>query len=228
MKTFLRHYKKENHNFWDYYNKVFCNALTLLSIADLDEVKRAGMVNKIVDFLSNETYIENDNLRHVRHMIARIGKTIDNETLITLLWVSIRREKYHDQQCLEAIHEVLESRNVKLALSDDDKKIIKEKFIEYGPEGKPTKINKRIVLLHSLIDDEHFQSEVSLIISDFLAEHFEFDFYYRATIFDVLKYDPLDFEKLLLTVMPSQTRRSMNVSYLGRPSDRYESVDDFH
>lgn len=223
---FMEYCEQNNRNFWSYYNKIFSNAMTLFSITELAEEEKKYMSVKILTYLSNEDYIQKDNLKHFRRMIARIGKSFDTKTLIGFLWITIKNQKYHDEHCTESICDTLDSREEKLTISEDEFKILKAEFIKHNSEGAITKINKTLIHLHNIIDSSLFRTEIESTVNDYVRQNYEFDFYYRAAIFDVIQYSPHDFERVLKSVMPSSSRQSME-SVFGRPGDRYDGVNDF-
>lgn len=223
--VFLHHCEHENKGFWAYYNKVFCNAITLISITDFAKETIGNLCNKILNYLRHEDLIHRYNVTHVRNLLVRVGKKLDTETLIEFLWVFIYREKYHDEYCIDAIIDVLNSRKQKIELTDEDFHIIKRAFVKYDSESQIIGVSRALVLVCDVLKNDSLKSELKNVCKSYLKNNFDFFFYYHAVIFDVIEYDPVDLKKILENIIP--TNRHTIGSIFGQKNNRFDRVNDF-
>jgi hypothetical protein len=225
-KEFVQYCEKDNRNFWTYYNRIFCNALTLISITDFKKEVRRGLSVKILHYLTNEDFIHENSLKHVSYLFTRIGKSLETETLIGFFWVMVQNKKYHGEYCVEPICDILNYRHEMVNVSDIEFVKIKDAFIEYETDGAICRIHEALIHIQTIIRNEPYKKELQTLINSHIQKEFKFDFYYNALILDVIQYDAEDFEKALKSVLASLDRKSIGYIF-GQPSDRVNQVNDF-
>jgi hypothetical protein len=221
----LKHCEDKNEAFWDYYNRLFSNALTLISIVEIPTGTITGLVRKIVNFISVEARIDDENRKYVRILINRVGQDFPGDLLDDLLWVLIGNKKYLGSYCVEVLCELYVNKKRSISPTDEQFALLKERYIEIA-DGGITKVHPTIVQLCRIINDKGYVDQLKGALNDYLGKHFNFSLYYQAVIFDAIPYNDDDFPKFINSVLPSQGRKEIKGYIFGRASDRYDGVND--
>lgn len=214
----------DGENFWDYYNRLFSNAIVLISITQLSLRTLMPLIGRVIDFLEREDCIDVDNLKRVRSLIVRIGTDLDIELLNRAMWVFVQNKKYLKTGCVESICEIYSTRKLKLSVSDAQLQLIKHTYAQVDADGI-VQLHSPLIQICRIVQEENVAQELKAIIRNSLETNFSFEIYYESAIFGIIQYDDSDFEKLLASVLPSEGRQEIKGFIFGRPSDRYDGVN---
>ncbi|SKC47475.1 PIN domain-containing protein [Ohtaekwangia koreensis] len=224
--SFSKHCEKDNRAFWDYYERIFCNAIVLFSKVALDNDLKNEICARIVKFLADEDFIHEINTRYIPILLNRVGKCIKTDTLISFFWVTLRKQKYTNESCIEQICELLNSRNEKLKLSTSEfNEVVGSLVKRDAQQNVISVVEKSLLVVYTSIESEFFKEAIREIVQVYLSKKFNFRLFYFASIFDVIKFESIDFNVILKSAIPHDGRKEIKYIF-GRRGDRYEDIND--
>ncbi|WP_276368737.1 PIN domain-containing protein [Chryseolinea sp. H1M3-3] len=223
-KAVRKYCELDGDSFWDYYNRLFSNAIVLISITQISPPTLMALIGKVIDFLESEDCIDAENLKRVRSLIVRVGMDLDIELLNRAMWVFVQNRKYLKTGCVESICEIYSTRKLKLSVRDAQLDFIKHAYTKVDAGGI-LQLHSPLIQICRIVQEESVAQELKAIIRNNLHANFRFEIYYESVIFGIIPYDDSDFEKLLASVLPSAGRQEIKGFLLGRPSDRYDGVN---
>lgn len=224
--TFLEKCEDTNRKFWSHYSSVFNNILTLVSICDFEKDFYNSFSSKLFDYLKNENFLQETNIRYVKTFLYRSGKEIDFNLISKFLKNSLNNYKYHNYDFFESIADCVKSKNKKINFSKSDlKKILNIGFekCKNCEENHPSKI---IIPIYSIISNDNYKKEIRLKINESLKSNFNNDLFYLATILDVIEFDKCFFDKSLEHSIPINKKLSLKTVFLGQRKNRNDSLNN--
>lgn len=215
-----------NRAFWDFYNRIFSNAMTLVSIVNIGDANLKLICERIVTFLEEETFIHPMNTDNVTYFVRKLDKKLDISLLTRVFWVALKSKKYRNHNVLDATCDRIRGQQAKVSISTDDFEIIKGNLLTKDEHGAITKIDHSIFSVYRVVESDHILNELTNTVSLFIMNHFSFHFYYLAVMNNVIPYDDNYFNPLFEETFPGVDRRKITSHIFGGRSDRFDGVND--
>lgn len=224
--TFGEKCEKDNRYFWDFYNRVFSNILTIVSICDFDSEFFNLFTQKLITYLESENFIHFSNLKYVKYFFIRKGKDIEEETLTRFFLLTINNSKYHKDDFFESLSSIFQDRKLKLVLNESQIKSIRNLAFEECEQCKEKHQNTIIIPFFEIIKDESFKNKITKSITQQLDNSFSFHLYYLATLLDIIDFKEKYFNKALDCTYPNSKRVSFKSIFSGVEDNRFDQFND--
>jgi hypothetical protein len=223
--SFLNHCEKGNRRFWEYYNSVFKNILTLVSISDFDATYYNSFTQKLIDFLETETYIDHLNIKYIQIFLRRCGEQIDANLLNRLFELGISKSFYHKSDYFEALSDASANRKIKFNISENQFSVIKNISFEKCNVCDENHSTTIIIPIWQLIENINYKQDIGVIIKNKLQKEFNFHLFYLATLFDIIELDKKLLEEAIKFSIPKNNQLSFKSAFTGVDDNRFDSVN---
>lgn len=224
--SFSEFCEENNRKFWDYYNQIFNNILTLVSICDFDNAFYKAFAEKLLTYLKSEKYIYYYNTKYVKTFLFRVGDKIDYDTLKGFFLLAIDNSKYHNEDFYDTISDIFLTRKEKLIISQAQFDLVKNISFENCEKCKEKHTERIIIPIYNILDDEHFKKEISLTIKQQLEKQFSFELYYLATLYDIIDFEVTIFKQALNASFPNDKRVSFRSFFSDdEENNRFDKVN---
>lgn len=223
--SFLAHCEKGNRSFWDNYNTIFCNILTVISICNFDEILINEISTKLIDYLRHETFISPSNIKYVRSFILRVGHKLEFKILSDFFYLAIGNPKYHDEYYFDVISDLFHDRKFSIDISPEDFERIINFSFEQCKDCNSRHPSTIIIPIYSIINNKTYKLKIIETIADALNKSFDFNLFYLATIFKIIEFNDSLFNKFIDLAYPLDNQRSIKNVLLGKVDDRFDRVN---
>lgn len=224
--TFYAHCEKGNRTFWDFYNTLFCNLLTIISICDFDDDVINDVSNKLLIYLEQETYISIYNIKYIRYYLYRLGAKIYPTTIEKFFHLAINNSKYHDERIFETIVDVIQPKKISFDISEDTFKSIKTLAFGKCESCKKNHESTIIIPLFQSIYNLKFKIELVDQIKLNLQEKFDFYLFYNASLFEILSLDEVLFSKFIEEASAVRVTSSFKSAFTNDKIKRFDKVNE--
>jgi hypothetical protein len=218
--------ERGNRTFWDFYNTLFCNIITIVSICDLDDKVLREITQKLFDYLKSETFIFPYSLKYIRYYIYRIRDKIEPEILEKLFHLFIQTPKYHGEKFFETIADIIETKHLTFEISDSDFEAIKKIAFGECPNCKAKHEPSLIISIYQCIKNENIRLIISNLISDSIKERFDFHLFYLSTLFEIIEFDEWFFTTFIESAYNSKDAVTFRSAFAIKTDRRFDKVND--
>jgi len=222
---FLLVNEKGNRSFWQYYNKIFCNILTVVSICDFDEEYVESFTNKLLSYLEIENYIGPNSFKYIKIFFQRVGGKLRTETLNRFYILTLQNSLYHNEDFFDIISDILNERNEKLKLTKEQFEIVKNIAFEECEKCKEKHSNTIIIPNYNIIYNKKYRNEINQIITKTLNDSFDFDLFNLATLYDIIEFNQEYFDKALELAFPNSNQLSNRGFFAGINNNRFYKLN---
>jgi hypothetical protein len=216
--------KKSNRSFWDYYDKIFKNILTLVSICNFDNSYICEFTHKLIDYLGKGD-APRDFVQYINTFLYRCGEELDSEILQKLFNLAIDNPLLHKLNYFEALFYVIDYKKKRLSIDEEGLNKVMKFIFEECPICKEKHSEEIIIQTYLLIDNQIFKDKITTVIIQKLSEQFDFDLFYKATLFEIIPFD----ENLFATVLASSYSKASHSTYksvfFNPRKNRYGKID---
>lgn len=221
--AFTNNCEKGNRRFWDYYNNIFKNILTLVSICDFDLNYHNLFTEKLIAYLEKETYLHPLSYNYINHYISRCGKQIKRNLLIKLFKLGLKKSSYHNSEFFESLSNNFASKKIKVTKSQFS--AIKNLSFENCKICKENHNETIIIPIWEMIENADYKREIENIILEKLNENFSFNLFYLASIYDIIKLDKVFLKKAIKESVPKDKRASFKSMFSDVDDNRFDRVN---
>lgn len=223
--SYTENCEKGNRKFWDYYNSIFKNILTLVSICDFDEVYYNSFTHKLINYLEEETYIHHQNYKFINTYLYRCGKHINKELLSRVFDLGLNKSIYHNSDFYDALLKVTEIKKIKFDITKTQFSKIKNLAFEDCTVCKDKHPISFIIPLYLMIDNFEYKKEIGDIINTKLQEGFNFDLFYQSTLFELIPFNKEMFDQARKLSLPKNRQPSLKSIFSDKDDNRFDMVD---
>jgi hypothetical protein len=221
--AFSKNCEKDNRRFWDYYNKVFKNLLTLVSICDFDSKFHNLFTDKLLSYLENEDFLHPLSYSCINIYLNRCGKQIENKLLSRFFKLGLNNSSYHNTEFFETLSNILTSGKIKLSQSEFQK--IKNLAFEECRICGENHSDTIVIPIWESISNNDFKSEIGKIIEQRLQGKYDFNLFYLASIYDVIKLNKELLDKAIKESVPKNKKKSFKSIFSDVEDNRYDKVN---
>ena len=194
-----------NSKFWEYYNSVFRNILTLFSLCKFDEERNIWFSEKLLSYLEKESYLNRQSFKYVEHYLYRCGNFLNEELLYRFFILGLNKSGFHKSDYFDAIFDISESKNIKFTISEKQFLLINNLAFDFCKICETKHSNSIIVPIYNLIKKVKFKIQLQKTIIETLNKKFDFNLFYLSTLFEVIDLDGRRIDKVLAIFTPSNS-----------------------
>jgi ribosomal protein L14E/L6E/L27E len=217
--------ESNNRWFWEYYNKIFQNLLTLVSISDFDKTFINSFSKQLISYLENETFIHHQSFKQINLFLYRCGKHLDKELILRFFELGISKPFYHNSDFYDSLLNTIENKRESITISEKQFQIIKNIAFDECSLCKEKHQSSIIIPLYLMIDNSDFKKEIGSIIQEKLQESFSFDLFYLATIFELIPLDKDMLGKAIEMSLPKSKQASLKSVFSGVDDKRFDRLN---
>ncbi|WP_299442996.1 hypothetical protein [uncultured Aquimarina sp.] len=221
--AFTNNCEKGNRRFWDYYNTIFKNILTLVSICDLDSNYHNLFTKKLITYLEKETFLNHLSYDYINHYINRCGKQIKRNLLKKLFFIGLKNPSCHNVEFFELLSDNFTFEKIKISKSQFIS--IKKMSFENCNICKAKHSETIIIPIWKMIENADYKKEIENIILEKLNEKFSFNLFYLASLFDIIKLDNVLLKKAIEESLPNDKRNSFKGMFSDIDDNRFDRVN---
>ena len=211
--AFNKNCEKDNQRFWEYYNSVFKNILTIVSICDFDEVYINSFTQQLISYLEKGDLVHSQSFEYINIYLRRCRKCIDKKLLHRFFNLGLNKSYYHNSKFYDALSKAFKIKKTKFKITKTQFSIIKKLIFEEWSVCKEGHPNSIIISLYSMIDNIEYKKEIEGFIIKKLQESFSFDLFYQATLFELIPLDMNMLNEVVKSSLPD--RDSKQASFKG-------------
>lgn len=189
--------ENSNWDFWNYYNKIFCNILTIVSICDFSQSYYNKFSKQLLDFLEKGILIRQSNKESIIYFLEHVSSKIESTLLKRFFFLFLENEKYHDGWIFDTMSNILISKSQKVKINQKQFDSIKNIALEKCSKCKHSHPKKWIIFLHECISNKLYKQKIVNLIHEQLEIDFDFDLFYLSTILDVIDFNEDYFRKII-------------------------------
>jgi len=220
----LENCEKNNRRFWEHYDNIFKNIINLTSISDFDNAFINSFAKQLIKYLEIESYLHPQSYKQINTFLYRCGGKIDTDLLQRFFDLGINNRLFHDSEFYDALLSVIEERKIKITITLEQFKIIKNITSKKCNICKEKHSSSIIVSLYLMIENENCKEEISQSIKTELEEEFSFSLFYLATLFESIPLDNKMLNKAIAISLPESNQVSLKSVFSGVDNNRFERV----
>lgn len=222
--AFEKSCEKSNRVFWEKYNSIFCNFMTLVSISDIDSSQINTIAKNLLKYLNETNFINHLSIKYVRLFINRKGQFIDKNDLYGFLNLSVTNGKFHENDFIESVTAQIKKHHKELIL---DKTTLDELLFiafdkckicnhKHSPEFLPSIYNAT-----NSVNKEKIKTR----IEDELKNQFNSSLYYMSAIYGIFNGDDNFFDLFIESAKPKSKTASFKSVFSGTEDNRLPQVN---
>ncbi len=223
--SFLQNCEKGNRRFWEYYNTIFKNILTLVSICDFDKKYHNLFTQKLIDFLETETYLHPLSYKYINIYLNRCGDQIEEKLLIRFFDLGLKNSFYHDLDFFDTLSNSIESKKLKIRISETQFSTIKNLAFEDCAICNKRHLDTIIIPIWEMIENIDYKTKIGNIILQRLNSTFSFNLFYLSTVSEIIQLDEILLKKAIEVSLPKKKRTSIKSFFSGIDENRFDSVN---
>jgi hypothetical protein len=213
--------EKNNRRFWEYYNRIFKNLLTLVSISDFDQPFIISFSKQLVNYLESESFIHPQSFKQINSFLYRCGKYLDKELTYRFFDLGINNRFYHNLDFYDSLLNTVENKKERIVITEKQFQTIKNIAFEECSLCKEKHQNSIIIPLYLMIDNTEYKKEFESVILEKLQESFSFDLFYQATLFELIQLDQSMLSKAIEASLPKSNQVSFKSAFSGIDDNRF-------
>jgi len=223
--SLIENCEKNNRKFWEYYNNIFKNILTLVSICDFEKTVINDFSKKLIDYLENETYVHPQSYKHINTFLNRTGEQIDKEFILRFFDLGINNRFFHDSEFYDALLNIIEKKKISISINSTQFESIKNISFNECNLCKGKHPNSIIIPLYLMIDNVDYKEEIGRIIKVKLQDDFSFNLFYLATLFELIPLDNNMLSEAIELSIPKSNNGSLKSVFSGVDDNRFDEVN---
>lgn len=215
----LRSYKESY--FWDDFSTMVCNGVVLCSYLDMDSSNIQILGWAMLNYAKIEKHQHYHSFNKVLEVfIYRQRDSLDDKLVVEFLKLALTKDAMHDESIFETIVDEIAHRNLLLSLNSDEFQNFKNTFL--GKEPTPHEGHKwRLIgYVYSILDNEHYKTEISGIVQEELLVNFDSKKFYLANAFNMVPSTD--------SFLQQYEDYILSVAKKGRNSNLFSDKDYFH
>lgn len=224
-KVFQENCEQNNRRFWEHYDNVFKNIITLVSISDFDNSFINSFSNQLVEYLKKENYLHPQSYKHINTFLYRCGEEIDTEFIQSFLDLGIKNSFFHESEFYDALLNVIEKRKITINMTSEQFDVIKNITSKECNICKEKHSSSIIIPLYLMIENKNYREELSNSIKEKLKNEFSFNLFYLATLFELIPLDKVMLNKAIETSLPASNQSSFKSVFSGVADNRFDRVN---
>ncbi len=207
----------ENNNtrFWNKYNKLFENILTLSGLISLNDEQVNNIVIKLNSFLKTDDNLYSYRAKRMRFFIRKKGSQISRENLKQLLLTVIDNKKLHNDNIVEALADTIEKYHKYVALPLKYYNIIDKMVFDKCPSCNSKHPYSVIISIYRITKNEKQKNIIKSSIDTNLILSFDDDLFYEAVLWDIIVPDKKSLNKFIFACTPSPNKKSFKEVFGG-------------
>lgn len=222
--AFKKYCEENNRYFWNRYNTIFSNLITLASILNLNKKQVNKVAVEILSFLESETSILPQHIKYVRIFINRKGKQIKKATLNKYLLLIINNRKIQKEDFIEAVAGQIKKYHGNIHITIKDyagfENLVNKEKLEHNQDAVIF-----LIYLFEVISNGKIRDKIKLNITKSLKDSFNSNLYYLSVLYEVIYPDGDLFEKFIDTARPSPNKKSFKSVFSGIPDNRITNLN---
>lgn len=222
--SLLENCEKNNRRFWEYYDNVFKNIITLVSISDLEKAFINTFSKQLIEYLENDTYLHPQTYKHINTFFYRCGGEIDTEVIHRFFDLGINNRFFHNSEFYDALLDVIEKREIKVTINAEQFEKIKNITSKECNICMDKHSSSLIISLYLIIENKDYKEEISDSIKGKLEEEFSFNLFYLGTLFELIPLNNEMLNKAIKLSMPESKQVSLKSAFSGIDDKRFDKV----
>lgn len=223
--SFIENCESNNRRFWEYYNRVFKNLLTLVSISDFDRLFINTFSKQLIGYLENETFINPQSSKQINSFLYRCGEHINKKLIQRFFDLGISKPFYHNSKFYNSLLNIIEKKKENISITEKQFQTIKNIAFEECSLCNEKHQNSIIIPLYRMIDNSDYKKEIRNIIIEKLQESFSFDLFYKAALFELIPLDENFLNKAIEMSIPKSKQVSFRSAFSGIDDKRFDRVN---
>jgi hypothetical protein len=223
--AFSKNCEQSNKSFWEYYNKIFCNLITLNSICNFSADYYNSFSEKLLNYLDSEEYLQSSSINHIITLLDRVGIHLSDDNLKRFFHLAIKNTKYHEEVFFESLADISIKRNKRYKINDSQYAEIINMAFENCVKCQSRHSKTIIVPIYNLIQNDNFRNELNILIRKNLAEKFSFDFFYLATLFNIIELNETFLDQGLDEYNPTKNESSPKYLLPAKEENRHQRLN---
>jgi hypothetical protein len=225
LSTFEKTCEKSNRIFWERYNSIFCNLMTLASISDIEAAQIKLISKKLLTYSRNSNFINHISIKYVRLFIKRKGEFIEKSDLYGFLNLYITNGKFHENDFIESVIYQIKKHYNNLII---DNKVLEELFSIAFDKCKLCNHKHNPEFITRVFDatnNSDYKNEIKKRIETELNKKFDNNLYYMSAIYDVFDSEDDFFNTFIESVKPKPNKISFKSAFTGSADNRFSQVN---
>lgn len=223
--SFVENCESNNHRFWEYYNRIFQNLLTIVSISNFDKTFINSFSKQLVNYLENETFIHPQSFKQINSFLYRCGEHLGKELILRFFDLGINKPFYHNSYYYDSLLNIVENKKESICISEKQFQTIKNIVFEECSICKEKHQDSIIIPLYLMIDNSDFKKEIGNLIQEKLQDSFSFDLFYLATLFELIPIDKDMLGKAIEISLPKSKQVSLKSAFSGVDDKRFDRLN---
>jgi len=215
----------QNRFFLNYYNRVFANLITVVSLLDLTAEQSNDIAVKLADFINGESLIHASNVKCIALFIDRAGTRLNTEVLGKLLDLGLKKSMLHEDDYFQALVDALTQGKAAPDITEEQYQMITDISFGQCPVCGQAHSTTLAIPLYQLLKSAVHRKGISFHINQRLEANFDFPLYYLSSILDIIPFSETLFEKALAVAYPSGNRISFKSIFSEEPETRFDWVN---
>jgi hypothetical protein len=184
--SYEKNTRHDHRYFWDNCNEIIYNSLTLVAMLRLDPVvinRVAGKALQLFDEKKHLFYFQW--VKHLQYFFVKKYKHFTEDMLEKYFVTALKNKDAHNGTLFETITSILEEKNIKIDLDENDFDYVRNNFLDPGTSSE-VRSWYSIGYIYSMVNDEAQKSEIRAYVKQSVLSRFEAGKYFLATMFDML------------------------------------------
>ena len=213
-KSFQDNCENNNRQFWNHFNSVFTNILTLVSICDFDSKFHNSFMQKVLTFFELESHIRHQNRLYVDHYLRRCSEHLNNDILQNLFQLGFENSIFQENDYFETLVDISTKRKVRFDITETQFTLLND-------------ISDYTTLVHIwlLISNIDYKNRIVKIIHEKLENQFNFSLFYMAALYEVIELEKGLLQTAINDAIPKQNHGSFEKAFFGVKENRFNKVD---
>lgn len=180
--------KPLNPSFWEDYNKILQNGLTLLAMSNIFGTPVNDFAGVLITFLQTQNHLHLYPLeKSINYFLSRKHEELCEDTLTRLFMLGVENDHLRrDDEYVDLLEDAFKKRSLKLSLTDDQFNHFATHFFRPPADNEMVHSLWFPGTLHTLTNNEEHSQAIRDWISIELQANFQVRRYYNACMFDLL------------------------------------------
>lgn len=217
--------EKANRFFWEKYNSIFCNLLTLVSISEIEADQIKIVSKNLLKYIEETNFINPQSSKYISLFLNRKGKSIDRVELYDFLNLFIANGKFHEGDFFESVIRQIKTHYKNLVI---DKSTLNKLFLitfnkcetcnrKHSPEF--------IISIFDATNNTGIKLAIKNRIESELTKQFDNDLYYISAIYDVFEKENDFFITFIESAKIKSKTKSSKSAFAGINENRFPQVN---
>lgn len=221
---YLKVNEKGNSTFWRFYNKIFCNLITIIPICDFENLKFENLTQTLLEYLETESYLNPSNYKYVKNYFIRLENVLSNELITRYFSLALNNPHYHSDSFFYSISDILITKQIHIEISEIQFESILNIAFEECRLCKEKHPVTFVIPFWIIIKNGAYRTKLSERISEELAEKFNLSLFCLASLYDIIEFDEKLFDIAIELSYPKENQLSFKSAFSGYNDKRYSQV----